>query len=300
MTFRSIRLPACLLALVALAGCSSAEGAWRWPDPTQAERVVGTHVETWSEAHLDRDAVESARGTFLVSHQGEREIYLDGVSPELDTSALEAVDLDTHLIVVGYLYRCDESSEVVAAPDGRTLEFRVVSPANPVDCVWAPLEVVVWQVQRSLVAEDVTLVDAQDLLAWVPPQQATAPGDVVGELVDSWSENDVTYRALEFVDDDLILRTAAQRDQFVESAGPELDTSAVEAVDMDDHVLVVTSWFRCFTDAELRVSPDGSRIHVAIVSAGDEDVVCDYAPRQVEVWSVDRSLVTAGVTLADR
>lgn len=155
------------VVLVALAACSSGEAASpdtrpdpppTLPPPLPDEQVVGTHVVTWSEETVDWDVLEPARGDRLIRTVEERDAYVELVEPGLDASALTAVDMDQHLLVVATWARCDEYAEVVLSADRSTLEIRVISESGgDVVCVWAPLQVAVWQIERDLVAEDVVL-----------------------------------------------------------------------------------------------------------------------------------------------
>lgn len=143
-----------ILALAVIGACLTGCG----DDGGGGTEAVGTLLTGWSEAYDDTDAVRRFEGEpRLVSDQADLDAVVELASPELATDDIADADLDQVVLVLGAYPRCDESSTVELADDGATLRFIVTIPDNPVDCVWAPLQVDVWAVPRDGLADDVSL-----------------------------------------------------------------------------------------------------------------------------------------------
>lgn len=149
-------LTALALAVAALAaGCGDDR-----PPATPEQRAVGRLLVAWSEADHDPDAVARLPDLALVDDADDLAELVARAGPELDTTALEGVDVDRHLLVVGAYPRCDETSQVVVAEGGRELRFAVRSPTAdaPLVCDRSPRQVDVWAVRRGDVADDASLI----------------------------------------------------------------------------------------------------------------------------------------------
>lgn len=105
-------------------------------------------MATWSEAEYaalgDVDPPLTSR---LLATDAERAAYLATLPAAIDTRAAEAVDLAESVIVAGAYGRCVEQGRVLADP----LRFEVyVDPEDEgTSCVWAPLQVEIWEVPRA-------------------------------------------------------------------------------------------------------------------------------------------------------
>lgn len=128
-----------------------------------------------------------------------------------------------------------------------------------------------------------------------PGQSSAGARHVVG-----WSESQYDADVLLQVGEpDRLIRTAEELDEFVDLASSDLDVTALRGVDIDDVVLVVGSYPRCMETSTVEVAADGSTVRFVVVPPDDE-VVCSWAPLQVDVWSVDRADVADDVRLAER
>lgn len=84
----------------------------------------------------------------LLRDQAQRDAFVTGLSPSLGSSAVGAVDMDEHVLVVGGYAKCDTEGRALSDPDHQSLWFAVVDPTPDAEilCVWAPFTVEVWQV----------------------------------------------------------------------------------------------------------------------------------------------------------
>lgn len=138
------------IMLGALFGCSP---------PTEGPEEVGELVTTWSQAGHEIQDLEAvlARdhdGTTLLRDAAERDAFVAGLDPDLDSSAVEAVDMDEHVLVVGGYAKCDTRGQVLSDPDHQAVWFTVVDPTPDTEivCEWAPFTGEMWQVPLAQLA----------------------------------------------------------------------------------------------------------------------------------------------------
>ena len=118
------------------------------PSGTPSDGGLGVLVASWSEAeYAALGEVDPPLTSRLLATDAERAAYLAMLPTAIDTRAAEAVDLAESVIVAGAYGRCVEQGRVLAAP----LRFEVyVDPEDEgTSCVWAPLQVEIWEVPRE-------------------------------------------------------------------------------------------------------------------------------------------------------
>ncbi|KGN35126.1 hypothetical protein N798_04255 [Knoellia flava TL1] len=129
-------------------------------------------------------------------------------------------------------------------------------------------------------------------------------GDPTSRLVVTWSESTAHSRADRDEWGDAQLRTRlvaddAQRRELLASlpsvVGPD-ERAPVEAVDLDEEVLVVGVYNKCTEKSH--VERDGSSLRLVIER--DSDTNCGWAPRTVDVWAVEREGLPTPITLRDQ
>lgn len=116
------------------------------------------------------------------------------------------------------------------------------------------------------------------------------PAWTVGTLVAGWGEDRFDRSDLGELpptDAPWLIETEAQRAQFLAGLGEGLDTTAIEATDLETQALVVTAFHRCTESGALYT--DYSEDVWFAVRTGDESVNCSWAPAQLQVWALDRS-----------
>lgn len=119
------------------------------PSPPPAW-TVGTQLAWWGEDRFDRADLGDLPPTGaprLIETEAQREDFLDGLGDGLDTTALEAADLDTHVLVVTAFHRCTETGALYTAGDGRVW-FAVTTGDETISCYWAPAQLQVWALER--------------------------------------------------------------------------------------------------------------------------------------------------------
>lgn len=86
--------------------------------------------------------------TVLVRDSDEREAFVADLPPSKDSSAIEAVDMDEHILVVGGSANCDRRGRVLTDGERTSVWFSDVdaTPDQEIHCVWAPLTVQAWRV----------------------------------------------------------------------------------------------------------------------------------------------------------
>ncbi len=140
-----MRSPALLVAPVAavvlVAGCALTPGLDRRDD-------VGSLLAAWSEADDDAVGDVDRQRPRLVEDDAALAALRADLPRSLDRSALD-VDLTSRVLVVGAWTRCQETARVVVADDRTTLTFQVVDPEDDVACDWSPVQLEVWEVDRS-------------------------------------------------------------------------------------------------------------------------------------------------------
>lgn len=117
-------------------------------DSPDGDGRLGELVVSWSEAdHAGLGDIEPRLTSRLLASDAERAAYLAKLPAGIDTSEAEAVDLEESVIVAGAYGRCMEQGRVLGDP----LRFEVYVAAEDQDtsCVWAPLEVEIWEVPRE-------------------------------------------------------------------------------------------------------------------------------------------------------
>lgn len=111
--------------------------------------IVGTKLAQWGEDRTDRaDLGELPYAPLLIQTEAEREAFLDGLGDGLDTTALESVDLETHVLVATAFHRCTESGSLYTDGTGRVW-FAVTTGDDMTECYWAPVQLQVWSLDRG-------------------------------------------------------------------------------------------------------------------------------------------------------
>ena len=114
----------------------------------------------------------------------------------------------------------------------------------------------------------------------------------VGEQVAFWSEGNgsVDGEALRKVKSDgpaTLLRTAAERDAFVDSLPAELDPGELDSIDLDTNLLVVGAHPKCMEEAKVLTDPAHRSVWFHVyVPERDVGTMCAWSPHTVEVWKV--------------
>lgn len=127
----------------------------------------------------------------------------------------------------------------------------------------------------------------------------TADREPVGTLLAGWSEafddRDAVYR---FQGPPRLVREPAELRSLVELASPELDTTEIESVDLDEVVLVVGSYPQCDEYSSVEVADDGAAVHFTVTKPDPENPIeCAWSPMQVDVWEVPRASLADDVSL---
>jgi len=146
------------LAALLLAGCGGAPA-----DPTSSLVVA------WSQGeHRDLvggDPSVGARRTTLIQTTADRARFVAGLPASIPTQerdVVSAVDLATHVIVVGVYANCAARSHITR--EDEVVRF-VVDRDLDTRCAWAPIEVEVWSVARDGMPEQILLRDERGDLA---------------------------------------------------------------------------------------------------------------------------------------
>ncbi len=112
--------------------------------------TVGSLAAGWGEDRTDRsDLGELPYAPLLIETEAGRERFLDGLGDGLDTTALEAVDLDTHVLVAAAFHRCTESGSLFTDGTGRVW-FAVTVGDESISCYWSPVQLQVWVLDREV------------------------------------------------------------------------------------------------------------------------------------------------------
>jgi hypothetical protein len=142
-----VRIGGLVLGVLAVViGISASDDGSRGDDPG----AVDDMVVRWSQATPDLVDVDLAglvgSEAVVIDTVDDREAFLARVPAGLRTEALEAVDLDTHLVVIGGYHRCTQSSSVVEGDRG--WRFVVDDGDESIACAWSPYTVDVHAVPR--------------------------------------------------------------------------------------------------------------------------------------------------------
>lgn len=131
------------------------------------------------------------------------------------------------------------------------------------------------------------------------------PGDdPASRLVVTWSESTAHSRAVrdEWRDGQLHTRLVVDDTQrrdllalLPSVVGPE-ERAPVEAVDLDEEVLVVGVYNKCTETSH--IERDGSSLRLVIER--EPDTNCGWAPLTVDVWAVEREGLPTPITLLDQ
>ncbi|GAA5156187.1 hypothetical protein GCM10023340_43340 [Nocardioides marinquilinus] len=114
-----------------------------------------------------------------------------------------------------------------------------------------------------------------------PPSPPPSPAT----LVDSWSQSE--HERLGEVDVEAqVIADDAARDALLADLPRSVDTSAVEAVDLYESVLVAGGYHRCTESSFVVLDDAGPRFEV---DDGEPGVLCGWSPYTVDVWAVPRS-----------
>ncbi|GAB3817459.1 hypothetical protein GCM10028820_18450 [Tessaracoccus terricola] len=136
---------------------------------------------------------------------------------------------------------------------------------------------------------------ASPLLSACGPQ---TPGPTVGRVVVAWDEAQHELEEFDGQPPRQLLTTEQEWEAWVESlptAMQEANASAIEAVVMDDSVLLVAVWNRCTQVGTVVDEGDGAVRFV--VHDPEPDTLCAWSPMQVQVW--DLPLSQLGVERAE-
>jgi hypothetical protein len=126
------------------------------------------------------------------------------------------------------------------------------------------------------------------LLGGSTPPPPVSPPPSPATLVASWSQADVDRLGDVEVAPQVIGDDAA-RDSFLAALPRGLDDASVaevEAVDLDESVLVTGGYHRCTEFSYVVISGVGPTFEV---SDGEPGVACGWSPYTVDVWAVPRS-----------
>lgn len=114
--------------------------------------------------------------------------------------------------------------------------------------------------------------------------------DRVGSLVASWSQGDHREIQQWAPDQTVVLADAAARDRFLDGLPSEVDTSAVEDIDLAGSFLVLSSYGKCMEES--RVWMDRRRTAVwfeVYVPREHRNTACSWSPITVDIWQVPAS-----------
>lgn len=127
---------------------------------------------------------------------------------------------------------------------------------------------------------------------------ASSGPDVVGTFVVGWSEaadGDAVRRADR---GELLVSEPDDLDDLIDRASPELDTTELLDVDLDEHVLVVGSYGRCDESSQVVVEDGGSVLRFVVTKPNeDHPLACEWSPQQIDVWQVARDVLADDVSL---
>lgn len=142
----------------------------------------------------------------------------------------------------------------------------------------------------------------------------SAPPEPVGERVHTWDESDADARLLEeaaaavggLVTDPAGLTALADGIDAALAAGDEEDamdvggaTEELRDTDLGAVVLVVVTYPRCTEYSQVFADTDSDPVTLRVEVTTDEpQVACDWSPRTLDVWAVDRDVVGDDVALA--
>lgn len=124
---------------------------------------------------------------------------------------------------------------------------------------------------------------------------ADAPAEV-GRYLTGWSEARDDADAVRGLPQRMLVTDEDRLAELVALAGPELDTTTLEEVDLAAHVLVLGTYPRCDEHARVVRSPDGSALTIEVVEAATP-VECAWSPVEASVWEVPRSALAEHASL---
>lgn len=120
----------------------------------------------------------------------------------------------------------------------------------------------------------------------------------VGTLVSEWSESTIDPDALARVAGTRLILEEAEREALAVALAPDVRPDELDAVDLDQSVLVVGAYFRCDEHSVVSIDGAGALLEFEVVKPAG-DVACEWSPLQVDVWSIDRAVLADEVSLAD-
>lgn len=133
--------------------------------PEEQAQRVGSLVVAWAEAEQELEPPLEIETLVLITSDEEWDRWLatlPALMRETRSREIDAVDLDSSVLVIGEYGDCDVTSSVIHKGEG-ALAFQSLQGEPPVVCAWSPLRVEVWRVtlhELGVGVEDVSLDSA--------------------------------------------------------------------------------------------------------------------------------------------
>lgn len=128
------------------------------------------------------------------------------------------------------------------------------------------------------------------LAALLPACSTVLPEATVGHVVVEWDEATDAIEGFDKQADPLLLSTEAQWQDWVDALPGEMREArndAIEAVDLDDSVLLVAVWGRCTEEGNV-ADVGGGAVRFELHDP-EPHTLCAWSPIQVQVWDLPLS-----------